>query len=87
MQTSALFHMVYVKDQHRWTTPDDKNLVGVTQHVEVTVWSLLSVFFVLAIVLIFISHVALNTDTAIILTILYSYVCMLMSNEYIVNHM
>jgi hypothetical protein len=85
MHTSVLLTMVYDDEQCKWAWPDAKKRIPNAKHLEVSVWYITSIFLLLAIALIFVSHVALDSSTAVLLTTLYSFTCMLISNEFMLS--
>jgi hypothetical protein len=84
MYTSVLAQADFFPEKHMWGLVQVKPMQP-TQRVELSIWSLLSLSFLFAVMLIFILHVQLTVPTAMLLTTLYSFICMLISNEFMLS--
>jgi protein-S-isoprenylcysteine O-methyltransferase Ste14 len=85
MHTSVLLNLVYDKEQAKWVFTDAKKRPLVAQHLEISVWSIVSLSLLVVIASLFVSHTPLDSSTAVMLTTLYSFTCMLISNEFMLS--
>ena len=85
MPTSVFFAVVYVPAESRWSA-DEKDMVGgPLQRVEFSFWSLSGLLFLIAVAVLFASRWDLYVETAVSLTAVYSLVCLLVSNEFLLS--
>jgi hypothetical protein len=87
MPTSVLFRISYVEARGKWSAEETSSSGGdgPVQQVEITIWTVLSLTVLFLVASLFVTHVHMNLDTAVILTYLYSIVCLLLSNEYLLS--
>jgi hypothetical protein len=85
MHTSVLLSLTFDDKQGKWVVLDPKKRPPAALHLEISVWSIVSLSLLVGIASLFVSHTTLNTSTAVLLTALYSFTCMLVSNEFMLS--